>query len=168
VVSDGAAVGVGHQHTHALLDQAAAGAAAQTHQPLLFTGLKFVASWLSAWAGVPGGIFGPSLSIGAGLGADVAWLLDSPHGAALIALGMCGFLAAVTQTPITAMIIVMEMTDGHSMVLSLMACALLASLLSRMISRPLYSTMSTLMMRSLQGHKTPPAPADAPENSGGR
>jgi H+/Cl- antiporter ClcA len=81
---------------------------------------------------------------------------------------MCGFLAAVTQTPITAMIIVMEMTDGHSMVLSLMACALLASLLSRMISRPLYSTMSTLMMRSLQGHKTPQASADAPENSGGR
>ena len=150
VVSDGAAVGVGHQHTHNLLDQAAAGATAQAHQPLVFTGLKFVASWLSAWTGVPGGIFGPSLSIGAGVGADVAWLLDSPHGAALIALGMCGFLAAVTQTPITAMIIVMEMTDGHSMVLSLMACALLASLLSRMISRPLYSTMSLLMMRNFK------------------
>ena len=65
---------------------------------------------------------------------------------------MCGFLAAVTQTPITAMIIVMEMTDGHSMVLSLMACALLASLVSRMVSRPLYSTMSLLMMRSLRDH----------------
>jgi len=35
-------------------------------------------------------------------------------------------------------------------VLSLMACALLASLVSRMISRPLYSTMSLLMMRSLR------------------
>ena len=147
VVSDGAAVGVGHQHTHNLLEQAAAGATAENHQPLVFTGLKFIASWLSAWTGIPGGIFGPSLSIGAGVGADVAWLLNSPHGAALIALGMCGFLAAVTQTPITAMIIVMEMTDGHSMVLSLMACALLASLVSRMISRPLYSTMSLLMMR---------------------
>ena len=38
---------------------------------------------------MPGGLFGPSLSIGAGLGADVAWLLDSPHGPALIALGLC-------------------------------------------------------------------------------
>ena len=148
VVSDGAAVGVGHEHTKGLLDHA--GTTDTAHQPLLFTGLKFVASWLSAWAGVPGGIFGPSLSLGAGVGADVAWLLSSPHGAALIALGMCGFLAAVTQTPITAMIIVMEMTDGHSMVLSLMACALLASLVSRMISRPLYSTMSQLMMRSIR------------------
>lgn len=150
VVSGGAAVGMGHQHTQELLELASAGGTAQAQQPLLFTGLKFIASWLSAWTGMPGGIFGPSLSIGAGLGADVAWLLDSPHGPALIALGMCGFLAAVTQTPITAMIIVMEMTDGHGMVLSLMACALLASLVSRMISRPLYSTMSQIMMRSLR------------------
>lgn len=151
VATDGEAVGVGHQHTQALLNTPAEA----NHTPLLFTALKFIASWLSSWAGVPGGLFGPSLSIGAGLGADVAWLLDSPHGPALIALGMCGFLAAVTQTPITAMIIVMEMTDGHSMVLSLMACALLASLVARLISRPLYSTMALLMMRSMRG---PPDP----------
>lgn len=153
IVSDGAAVGVGHQHTHLLLEQAVKDP--EAHTPLLFTGLKFIASWLSAWTGMPGGIFGPSLSLGAGVGADVAWLLDSPHGMALIALGMCGFLAAVTQTPITAMIIVMEMTDGHSMVLSLMACALVASGVSRMISRPLYSTMSILMLRSVRPVEEP-------------
>ncbi|MGQ3002715.1 MAG: chloride channel protein [Hydrogenophaga sp.] len=160
VISDGTAVGGGHEHTKVMLEQV--GTPGASHQPLVFTGLKFVASWLSSWAGVPGGLFGPSLSIGAGVGADVAWLLDSPHGAALIALGMCGFLAAVTQTPITAMIIVMEMTDGHSMVLSLMACALLASLISRMISRPLYSTMSQLMMRSMRDGvaAAPPPPGE--------
>lgn len=150
VVTNGDTAGIGHQHTHALL---AAGTEGQT--PFVFTGLKFVASWISSWAGVPAGMFGPSLSIGAGLGADVAWLFDSPHTAALIALGMCGFLAAVTQTPITAMIIVMEMTDGHSMVLSLITCALLASGISRMISRPLYGTLAELMMRSWRE----PAPA---------
>ncbi|HSX95312.1 MAG TPA: chloride channel protein [Hydrogenophaga sp.] len=148
VVSDGSAVGLGQAHTRELLGHASELPAA--HQPLVFTFLKFVASWLSAWSGVPGGIFGPSLSMGAGVAADVAWLFGSPHGAALIALGMCAFLAAVTQAPITAMIIVMEMTDGHSMVLSLIACALFASLVSRMISRPLYSTMSQIMMRSLR------------------
>jgi H+/Cl- antiporter ClcA len=146
VISGGSAVGVGHEHTRDLL----AGGDVGEHQPLVFTFLKFVASWLSAWAGVPGGIFGPSLSLGAGVAADIAWLLDSPHATALIALGMCGLLAAVTQAPITAMIIVMEMTDGHGMVLSLIACALLASLVARMISRPLYSTMAQLMMRSLR------------------
>jgi len=169
IITGGEAVGVGHHHTHALLHNPEF----EQQLPLVFTGLKFIASWLSAWTGVPGGMFGPSLSIGAGVGADIAWLLDSPHGPALIALGMCGFLAAVTQTPITAMIIVMEMTDGHSMVLSLMACALVSSLVSRMISRPLYSTTALLMMRSLREASVGPAvpaapPGQAPQDSAPR
>jgi H+/Cl- antiporter ClcA len=61
-------------------------------------------------------------------------------------MGMAGFLAAVTQAPLTAFIIVMEMVDGHSMVLSLMASAMLASLVSRMISRPLYETLAEHML----------------------
>ena len=36
--------------------------------PLFYVPLKFVATWLTAWSGVPGGIFAPSLSIGAGIG----------------------------------------------------------------------------------------------------
>jgi H+/Cl- antiporter ClcA len=59
---------------------------------------------------------------------------------------MAGFLAAVTQAPLTAFIIVMEMVDGHSMVLSLMASAMLASVVSRMISRPLYDTLAEHML----------------------
>lgn len=119
------------------------------HQELtpLYTALKFVATWLTAWCGVPGGIFAPSLSIGAGIGNGVAQMAGAELGPALIALGMAGFLAAVTQAPLTAFIIVMEMVDGHSMVLSLMASAMLASVVSRMISRPLYDTLADHMLR---------------------
>ena len=112
----------------------------------LYTLLKFIATWLAAWCGVPGGIFAPSLSIGAGIGEGIAQLAGPPLGPALIAMGMAGFLAAVTQAPLTAFIIVMEMVDGHSMVLSLMATAMLASLVSRMISRPLYDTLAEHMV----------------------
>ena len=115
----------------------------------LYTLLKFIATWITAWCGVPGGIFAPSLSIGAGIGDGVAQLAGPSLGPALIAMGMAGFLAAVTQAPLTAFIIVMEMVDGHSMVLSLMASAMLASLISRMISRPLYDTLATHMLRTL-------------------
>lgn len=62
--------------------------------------------------GRAGGLFTPSLSIGASLGHDVALLLAPDHATVLIALGMAGFLAAMTQTPITAMIIVMEMSTA--------------------------------------------------------
>lgn len=63
---------------------------------------------------------------------------------------MAGFLGAVTQAPLTAFIIVMEMVDGHSMVLSLMASAMVASLISRMISRPLYDTLAEHMLAALR------------------
>ena len=112
----------------------------------LYTLLKFVATWLTAWCGVPGGIFAPSLSIGAGIGHAVAQLAASNLGPTLIAIGMAAFLAAVTQAPLTAFIIVMEMVDGHAMVLSLMASAMLASLISRMISRPLYEALAAHMV----------------------
>src|SRR5690606_40112757 len=89
-------------------------------------------------------IFAPALAIGAGLGSDIAQLTGHPAATALIALGMAGVLAAVTQAPITAFIIVMEMIDGHAMVLSLMACALLASGVSRLLCPPLYGALAHL------------------------
>jgi H+/Cl- antiporter ClcA len=131
----------------------------------LYTLLKFVATWLTAWCGVPGGIFAPSLSIGAGIGDAVAHLASANLGPALIAMGMAAFLAAVTQAPLTSFIIVMEMVDGHAMVLSLMAAAMLASLVSRMISRPLYDTLAEHMVAMAAGATRPEGPAgEKPES----
>jgi H+/Cl- antiporter ClcA len=124
----------------------------------LYTLLKFIATWLTAWCGVPGGIFAPALSIGAGIGDAVAQFGGPALGPALIAMGMAGFLAAVTQAPLTAFIIVMEMVDGHAMVLSLMACAMIASLVSRMISRPLYESLADHMLTMAIGPLVRPEP----------
>lgn len=135
LASNGASFGGGYGMTKALLD----GEPTMIAWP---TAAKFLATWLSAWSGVPGGIFAPALSIGAGLGQDVAALTGSPLAPALIALGMAAFLAAVTQAPLTAFIIVMEMVDGHAMVLSLMAAAGVGSTLSRLIAAPLYPALA--------------------------
>jgi H+/Cl- antiporter ClcA len=134
-VSGGATFGSGYSHTRDMV-------AGQETLPALFLLLKFVATWLTTWSGVPAGIFAPSLAIGAAIGNDIALLLHSPNATALIALGMVGFLAAATQAPLTSFIIVMEMVDGHSMVLSLMACAMVARTVSRVISAPLYSVLA--------------------------
>jgi H+/Cl- antiporter ClcA len=134
-VSGGATFGSGYSHTRDMV-------AGQETLPALFLLLKFVATWLTTWSGVPAGIFAPSLAIGAAIGNDIALLLHSPNATALIALGMVGFLAAATHAPLTSFIIVMEMVDGHSMVLSLMACAMVARTVSRVISAPLYSVLA--------------------------
>ncbi len=136
IVSHGATFGSGYGYTRSLLE-------GKMDVPLLYVTLRVVATWLAVWSGVPGGIFAPCLAIGAGLGHDVAALTGSQaDAAALIAIGMAGFLAAVTQAPMTSFIIVMEMVGGHAMVLSLMAAALGASLVSRWIARPLYAALA--------------------------
>jgi len=65
-----------------------------------------------------------------------------PVGATII-LGMVAYFAGVTQAPITAFVIVMEMTDNHEMLLPLMAAALIAKFCSRLICpTPIFHTMS--------------------------
>ena len=141
--SGGATFGSGYDFTKSLI-------AGNTSPPLLYVTLRFTATWLAVFSGVPGGLFAPSLAIGAGMGSDVA-LLCASHAQtpALIALGMASFLAAITQAPITAFIIVMEMVDGHSMVLSLMAAALLSSAIARWIARPIYPALAAAQMDAL-------------------
>jgi H+/Cl- antiporter ClcA len=131
--------------------------------PAAFALFKFVATWLTAWSGVPAGIFAPSLSIGAAMGQNIASLTGYPYSAALIALGMVGFLAAATQAPLTAFIIVMEMVDGHSMVLSLMACAVVASTVSRVLTPPLYSALATIQLPPRPVH--PASPGEPPDRA---
>jgi H+/Cl- antiporter ClcA len=141
IVTGGATAGAGYAPTRALLE-------GHGDLPGVYTVLKFCATWLSTWSGVPGGMFAPSLSIGAGIGHDVALLAGVAREAAipLIALGMVGFLAASTQAPITAFIIVMEMVSGHSMVLSLMACSMVASGVARMVCKPMYGELAALLV----------------------
>ncbi|QNM98697.1 chloride channel protein [Chitinimonas koreensis] len=108
-----------------------------------FAPAKLLATLLSYFSGAPGGIFAPSLAVGAGIGHDLLPLLgQSVPSAGIYALCMAAFLGAVTQAPITAFIIVMEMIDGHEMVLSLMAATLIASLVSRLFSPALYHTLA--------------------------
>lgn len=151
VVTHGATFGSGYAYTRSMLE-------GQENTPAIYVLFKFVATWLTAWSGVPAGIFAPSLAIGAALGNDIAQLTGYPHAATLIALGMAGFLAAATQAPLTSFIIVMEMVDGHAMVLSLMASALVASGVSRVLSRPLYASLAQIQLRRLPTAAEEPTP----------
>ena len=97
-----------------------------TPLPWDFGLLKFAATALSAISGIPGGIFAPSLATGAGIGSDVAQLFSNAPLSAMMLLGMVSYFAGVVQAPITAFVIVTEMTDNHGMVVPLMAAALIA------------------------------------------
>ncbi|MBS0347604.1 MAG: chloride channel protein, partial [Proteobacteria bacterium] len=136
LASGGTSFGSGY----AITSQIVAGQiGAPWHAPIM----RFLATIISYYSGIPGGIFAPSLAIGAALGSNVAAAVGvTASTISIIALCMTGFLAAVTQAPITAAIIVMEMTDGHGMVISLMAVALFAKAISSRISPELYQHLA--------------------------
>ena len=114
--------------------------------------LKMLATMVSYVSGIPGGIMAPSLSTGAGFGANIAHYMPSVPAGAAITLGMVAYFSGATQVPITAFVIVMEMTDNHEMILPLMAASFIASACSRLISpAPLFHTLSGNFI-----HKQPP------------
>jgi H+/Cl- antiporter ClcA len=105
--------------------------------------LKFCATTLSTISGIPGGIFSPSLAVGAGLGANVARLLPGAPLGAVVLLGMVGYFAGVVQAPITAFVIVLELTAGHDMAVPLMLTALIGYGTTRLIgAEPIYHALA--------------------------
>ena len=107
-----------------------------------FAATKWVTMVVSYLAGVPGGLFSPSLSIGAGIAQWVHAAFAWAPMAAMIALCMTGYLAAVTQSPITSFVIVMEMTNGSAMVIPMMAVALASSRIAGLFTPPLYEALA--------------------------
>ena len=103
---------------------------------------KWGAMVVTYMAGIPGGLFSPTLSIGAGVAQWVHAVFTWAPMAAVIALCMTGYLAAVTQSPITSFVIVMEMTNGTGMVIPMMATALVASRISAFFTPPLYEALA--------------------------
>jgi H+/Cl- antiporter ClcA len=115
---------------------------------------RFLATVVTYFSGILGGIFAPSLAVGAAVGSNAAELFHLAL-QPTIALCMVGFLAAVTQSPITSAIIVMEMIDSHGMVISLMAVALIAKAVSSRMGPELYQQLARGFLQTVQNDTAP-------------
>jgi len=103
----------------------------------LLVPLKIIATSLTLASGGSGGVFLPSLYIGSvagGLYGTIAHFLF-PHvtaGSGAYALvGMAGVLAAATHSPITAMILLFEVTADYKIILPVMIVATLSTMVAR-------------------------------------
>ena len=86
-------------------------------------------------SGIPGGIFSPSLSIGAGIGSNIANLFGTASPGPIVLLGMVAYFTGVVRAPITGFVIVSEMSGNHRILVALMATALIADACARLINR---------------------------------
>jgi CIC family chloride channel protein len=99
--------------------------------------MKVVATSFSIGSGGSGGVLGPSLFIGGMLGGGLGKLfimlmpnvVSAPGGYALV--GMAAFLAAVAHAPITAILIVFEMTNSYKIILPLMTATIISMIVAK-------------------------------------
>jgi H+/Cl- antiporter ClcA len=120
-----------------------AGAILQGHSPpVIYSLAKAISLGMSFIAGIPGGIFSPTLAIGAGLGSLAHVIFTGIPLPLLAILSMGGLLAGVTRTPVMSFIAVAEMTSAYQLVVPLMATALVASRISGFFGDPLYEVLS--------------------------
>ncbi len=98
---------------------------------------RFLGPVLSYGSGGAGGVFAPALSAGGTLGAFVSFVSDIPseYTNVLILAGMVGFLTGVTHSPFTSAILVLEMTDRHSVIFYLMLAGMFAYLISMLVDK---------------------------------
>jgi H+/Cl- antiporter ClcA len=100
---------------------------------------KAGASFVTLISGIPGGLFDPSLSVGAGLGNSFAdtfsrWF-DGLDAQFIVMLFMVAYFAGVVQSPITVFVIMLEMTDARFVTLPLMATAIIAYECSHLVCK---------------------------------
>jgi H+/Cl- antiporter ClcA len=96
---------------------------------------KFVATLATALSGLPGGIFAPSLSTGAGLGQLLRFVFPDDPAGAIALLGMVAYFTGVVRAPLTAVIIISETTGSRALLLPLLAAALVADFAAQMVSK---------------------------------
>ncbi len=117
---------------------------------ILMSFVKIVATSLTLGSGGSGGIFAPSLFIGAMLGGGFGMLLNtlypgsvSSSGAyALVAMG--AVVSAVTQAPITAILVIFELTNDYKIILPLMIASIISTLVARRMKKESIYTLKLL------------------------
>ena len=112
----------------------------------LFVPLKFIATWFTAWTGVPAGMFSPLLSIGGGVGQTVTNLLSLQHNELLLLCGMASFLSAVIRAPLTAGFLAVEVLGAYTMIPLALMVALISDKISSHISPPLWLTQRDILL----------------------
>jgi H+/Cl- antiporter ClcA len=136
-LSHGSTSGSGHAIVNSFIDDPLG------KLPALLFPEKFLTTVFSYLSGMAGGIFSPCLTIGAGLGVDLGRLLQSTDPKVCALIGMVAFFAGVVHAPLTAAIIVMEMSSQYDLIIPMLTAAYVARELGALVAPvPLYRQLA--------------------------
>lgn len=150
-------MGIGYDTVQRVLEGSLA-----LHLLLLILGLKLLATSAAIGLGIPGGLIGPTLILGAtsgGLLAGVAYTLfpgaidSSP--ALYVMIGMIAFMGATLHAPLAALVTLLEMTYNPNIILPGMLAVIIASSISREVFKKEPVFLRLLKVRGLNINHTP-------------
>ena len=141
VSSGGLSYGSGFEHAKQILIDG-------EKLPWFYPFSRMLATFATLMSGIPGGLFDPTLSAGAGFGQLFSELFPTVPAQAIILLAMVSFFSGVVQSPITSATILVEMTSAYEMILPLLIAAIIAYEFSHMICRnSLYEEISETFLK---------------------
>lgn len=116
---------------------------------LLLVLAKILASSITLGSGGSGGVFAPSLFIGTMTGGFFGALIhqyfpNTAHPGAYALVGMGAVVAGATHAPITAIIIIFEMTNDYKIILPLMISCVIATLLTTKLQKESIYTLKLI------------------------
>ncbi len=120
------------------------------HASILDIVSRFFGSVVTYAVGGAGGIFAPTLSLGGATASFFTNLFGSAMGPLAVLIGMTAALSALTQSPFTAFVLILEMTDRHSAIFPLMIAALIGQGVSKFVTKK--SFYDFVCVRLLEAH----------------
>lgn len=118
--------------------------------------LRMLGPALSFTSGGAGGIFAPALTAGASIGSVISGIIDltANETNVVVLAGMVAFLTGITRAPFTSAIIVLEMTDRHSLIFHLMLAGMVSSIISILVSKhSLYDVLKINFLNDARSNK---------------
>jgi H+/Cl- antiporter ClcA len=133
-ISNGLIAGSGHMEVKQLLNSEPLGWG--------FVVTKYFATLSSLISTIPGGLFMPTISIGAGLGSELSFLYNlNPQ--IIIILTMVSYLSGTIRAPLTSTLVILEMTNTLHLIIPALILAFIADFVSQKIQKePLYEALA--------------------------
>ena len=108
-----------------------------------FVLMKYFSTLTSLASTIPGGLFMPSISIGAGIGAEIAPYYLKIDAQVIIIMSMIAYLSAVIRAPLTATFVILEMGSAIHLLIPALLVAFIANWVSKLIfTQPIYEALA--------------------------
>ncbi len=142
--SDGASYGSGYEQALAILRS-------ETEMPWFYPLVKAGGNFISLISGIPGGLFDPSFSVGASMGQLAAPIFPGVDARAISMIAMTAYFTGVVRSPITSVVILLEMTTARDMAMPLFMTAVIAYEASKLICKTsIYEALADIFLEDLR------------------